>query len=60
MIKTPSNVSKLLPPDARELLVKAAEAPRYVRDEQIEQATATIKTKYPQFFQKEPVSCAPQ
>lgn len=53
MIKTPSNVSKLLPPDARELLVKAAEVPRNMREVMIGRATETMKTKYPQFFQKE-------
>lgn len=53
MLKTPSMVSTLLPPDARELLVKAAETPRDVRDAMVDRATETVKTKYPQFFQKE-------
>lgn len=47
------NVSNLLPPAARDLLVQAAAGRREERAEKIDQAIGEVKRLYPQFFQKE-------
>ncbi len=43
-------VARVLPFAAREILLEAARSPKIGRAKRIDEATANIKQKYPQFF----------